>query len=168
MRHILVVDDDPDVRGVLKAALEASRIYRATDASDADEALAVIARDRPDAAIIDAVLPRVSGLQLAVRVLEERVPVLLVSGQPVVEKKLEEQGLRFLPKPFRLAQLLAETRALLAEAALRQEELDRQLRRLADNTSSLMEARFVVRKAVERSRESRLERQRRDQDRKGD
>jgi DNA-binding response OmpR family regulator len=168
MRHILVVDDDPDVREVLKAALEASRIYRATDAANADEALAVIARDRPDAAIIDAVLPRVSGLQLAVRVLENRVPVLLVSGQPVVEKRLEEQGLRFLPKPFRLAQLLAETRALLAEAVLRQEELDSQLRRLADNTSALMETRFTVRKAIEASQKSRLERQRRDKDRKGD
>jgi DNA-binding response OmpR family regulator len=168
MRHILVVDDDPDVRGVLKAALEASRIYRATDASNADEALAVIARDRPDAAIIDAVLPRVSGLQLAGRVLETRIPVLLVSGQPLVEKRLEERGLRFLPKPFRLAQLLAETRALLAEAAFRQEELDRQMRMLKDNTSTLMETRLIVRKAVEASRESRLERQRRDKDRMGD
>jgi two-component system, OmpR family, response regulator MprA len=168
MRHILVVDDDPDVCDVMKAVLEESGIYRATDVSNADEAVAVIARDRPDAAIIDAVLPRVSGVQLAGRVLGNGIPVLLVSGQPLVDKKLEEQGLRFLPKPFRVAQLLAETQALLAEAALRQEDLERQLRTLADNTSALMETRLIVRKAVETSRESRLERQRRDRDRKDD
>jgi len=61
MQHLLVVDDDAAVALVMQMALEAGGAARVTTARDATEALAVIGRDFPSAAIIDAVLPRTPG-----------------------------------------------------------------------------------------------------------
>src|SRR5215471_13498322 len=103
MRHLLVVDDDAAVADVMRLGLEADGTCRVTIAPGAAEALETIDRDRPHVAIIDAVLPRVSGLLLARTVIEIGVPVLIVSGDLAVQKGLAEAGCPFLLKPFPLA-----------------------------------------------------------------
>src|SRR5262249_14229197 len=108
MRHLLVVDDDAAVADVMRMGLEADGTCRVTMAPGATEALAAIERDRPDAAIIDAVLPRIPGLLLARTVIDLGVPVLIVSGDLALQKGLSEAGCPFLMKPFRLSQLAWE------------------------------------------------------------
>ena len=76
-------------------------------------------RDPPDAAIIDAILPGLSGLQLAHWSLSRGVPVLIVTGEPAVQRELQEIGCHFLKKPFSIAALRAETRALWDNATER-------------------------------------------------
>src|SRR5690242_1182140 len=118
MQHLLVVDDDAAVASVMRMGLEADGTCRVTTGPGAMEALAAIEHDRPHAAIIDAVLPQVSGLVLARTVIDLGVPVLIVSGEPGHQKLLLEAGCPFLLKPFRLAQLAAETRLLLDNATV--------------------------------------------------
>jgi DNA-binding NtrC family response regulator len=123
MRHILVVDDDPAISSLMQEALETDGSYRVTAFTTVQDALAVIERDRPDAALIDALMPEISGLILARRLLDVGIPVLLVSGHPGMEETLERAGCRFLEKPFRVGTLLAEMQALLDDAARRQADL---------------------------------------------
>jgi DNA-binding response OmpR family regulator len=134
MRHILVVDYDPGVSAVMQMGLEADGACRVTSALTAEDALRIIARDRPDAAIIAAFLPKLSGIDLASHALGRRIPVLLTCGHPETAVELERAGCRFLPKPFRIKTLLAETRALLDDAQQRGAALAIQLRRLVGKT----------------------------------
>jgi len=130
----LVVELDPGVSAVMQMGLEADGACRVTSAPTAEDALGIIARDRPDAAIIAAVLPKLSGIDLASRALDRSIPVLLTCGHPDTALKLEQAGCRFLMKPFRIKRLLAETRALLDDAQQREAALAIQLKRLVAGT----------------------------------
>jgi DNA-binding response OmpR family regulator len=157
MQHLLVVDDDPAVARTMQMALEADAARRVTAAGDAMEALAVIGRDFPDAAIIDAVLPRTPGLLLARTVVDLGVPVLIVTGEPTLPRHLAEAGCPFLLKPFRVSQLLAETRMLLDETAARRLEVGRALDRLLTARYELAEVTAETRRLVEESRRFRAQ-----------
>jgi DNA-binding response OmpR family regulator len=133
MWHVLVVDNDPAVAAMMTMALEMDGAYRVTTAASAHEALKVVGRDRPDAAVIDVVLPLISGLDLARRVFGWGIPVLLVSGHPVTAERLRQGGYRFLEKPFRIRRLITEIRMLLDHASQRRAELAALLRKLSES-----------------------------------
>ena len=145
MRHILVVDDEPAICDVVQMGLELDGTCRVTRALCADAALDVALHDRPEAAIIDAVLPNVSGLALARAVIDLDIPVLITSGEPEHQRQLTEAGCSFLPKPFSLSRLLVETRVLLDAASERQA-------RLAANLDGIFRARRELAKVVEQTR----------------
>ena len=157
MRHLLVVDDDAAVADVMRLGLEADGTCRVTIAPGATEALEAIDRDRPHAAIIDAVLPQVPGLVLARTVIDLGVPVLIVSGDPALQKGLAEAGCPFLLKPFHLSQLAAETRMLLDTATARKIEVARALDRMLAAKEELAEVTEQTRRLVEESRRFREE-----------
>jgi len=101
MQHVLVVvDDEPAICELMQTALEANGSCRVTPAFSAVEAVAILQRDRPDAAIIDAVLPQVSGLRLAIQALDLGVPVLIATGELATQAKLEAVGCPYLSNPF--------------------------------------------------------------------
>ena len=101
---ILVVDDEEGVRELVKAGL-GRKGYRVAAAASAEEALAMLEREEPDAVITDLRMPGLPGDELVARLKRERpmLPVLVISGygsmQNVVEviKKGAED---YLPKPF--------------------------------------------------------------------
>ena len=132
MRHILVVDDDIAVCEVMRMGLDADGTCRVTCAASAEEALAIALRDRPDAAIVDAVMPGVHGLALARTLIGIGVPVMIVSGEPGLQRRLAEAGCRFLPKPFRLSEIAVEMRLLLDDASRRTTDLAACFERLLD------------------------------------
>ena len=149
MQHVLLVEDHPDVRSALRTAFEADGIYRITTAADADEAGDVALRLRPDAALLDAVIPgRCSGLALARELISLDIPVLLISGEPQHLRRLADAGCRVLAKPFRLDTLFAETRLLLADAERRKADLAASLDRLLGTRAQVSrlidEARSIV------------------------
>ncbi|MEO7111722.1 MAG: response regulator [Polyangiaceae bacterium] len=107
-RHkvILVVDDEDDVRELLRVMLEREG-YRVECARDGDEGLAVAKSLRPDLVITDHVMPGLSGKQL-VRAMRETpalavTPIIMVTGAPASEALSDAQGAvdvkAFLPKP---------------------------------------------------------------------
>jgi CheY-like chemotaxis protein len=119
-RHgtILVAEDDPAVREVMRLMLESAG-YRVVIAVDGAEALELVrARMHSlDLVISDVVMPRLGGRELSRALREERpeLPLLLVSGYADPDAgKREPIGEALLSKPFSRADLLARVRLLLA------------------------------------------------------
>jgi len=82
-KYVLVVDDEADVRGYLRSALEDAGFLVET-ACDGLEALEIIRRDPPDLVSLDLVMPRHSGAKLYRELQKDKVlskiPVLIVTG----------------------------------------------------------------------------------------
>jgi DNA-binding NtrC family response regulator len=123
MRHVLVVDDDVAVSEVIRMGLEADGTCRVTSAASAEEALAIVRCDRPHAAVVDAVMPGVHGLALARTLIGLGIPIMIMSGEPGLQRQLTEAECRFLPKPFRLLEIAVEMRLLLDDATRRAMDL---------------------------------------------
>lgn len=66
MSRVLVVDDDPDIRIVVRATLEADGHEVVGEAGDGHEAVALIPVVRPDAVVLDVMMPRLNGLDALV------------------------------------------------------------------------------------------------------
>jgi len=115
--RILVVDDDRAVRESLRRSL-AFNGYTVELAEDGVEALERIARDRPDAVVLDVMMPRLDGLEVCRRLRStgDDLPVLVLTARDSVSERvagLDAGADDYLPKPFALEELLARMRALL-------------------------------------------------------
>lgn len=104
---ILVVDDEPVVRALLRAALEpaGSRIVEALDGS---EALEAAWRERPELVLLDVGLPKLSGLDVcrALKTNPEPPRVLLITGNPDLAAIDTCGADGIVTKPFRPDELL--------------------------------------------------------------
>ena len=115
---ILVVDDERAVRESLRRALELEG-YVVELAQDGEEGLARIRREpRPDAVILDVLMPGIDGLETCRRIRTGgvSVPVLMLTARAEIDSRvagLDAGADDYLPKPFALAELLARLRALL-------------------------------------------------------
>jgi two-component system, OmpR family, response regulator MprA len=113
MGHVLVVDDQEDVRSLLTLVLqlEGHDVATAVDGADA----VTKATDRlPDAIILDVMMPRVDGLtalrRLRAAPLTAKVPVLLLSGKTTaidVDTGISAGADGYLAKPFEPDELVA-------------------------------------------------------------
>jgi PAS domain S-box-containing protein len=118
---LLVVDDEPVVRRWMARAL-ASCGYQVIEASDGEEALALIARQRPQLVICDAIMPRMGarGVLTALAGQPHAPPVIVTSGYgPGVLDHLAERPAALLTKSFTLVELTRCVRAVLDRAAAR-------------------------------------------------
>jgi two-component system response regulator MprA len=115
--RILVVDDDRAVRESLRRSLSFNG-YSVTLAEDGIEALTAIAGERPDAVILDVMMPRLDGLEVCrqLRSTGDDLPILVLTARDSVSERvagLDAGADDYLPKPFALEELLARMRALL-------------------------------------------------------
>ena len=115
--HVLVVDDDRAVRESLRRSLEFNG-YEVSLAGDGAEALAGISSVRPDAVVMDVMMPRLDGIEAtrALRGVGNDVPILVLTARDAVGDRVEglDAGADdYLTKPFALEELLARLRALL-------------------------------------------------------
>ncbi|NKC32542.1 hybrid sensor histidine kinase/response regulator [Falsiroseomonas selenitidurans] len=121
--HVLLVDDAPAVLLTLGHFLTGAG-YTVTKASGADEAMRIVAGAAPlDCVVTDYAMPGMSGVELLVRVMEQRpgLPVLVVTGYPTVERLRNlPDHVQILRKPFLRAELLRRVGALIRRAAERQ------------------------------------------------
>ncbi len=114
--HILVVDDDQAVRDSLARSLQYSG-YEVSTAVDGVDALAKLSGARPDAVIMDVMMPRLDGLE-ATRMLRSNgndVPILVLTARDAVNDRvdgLDAGGDDYMAKPFALDELMARLRAL--------------------------------------------------------
>ncbi|MDT5080183.1 MAG: two-component system, OmpR family, response regulator MprA [Mycobacterium sp.] len=119
--RILVVDDDRAVRESLRRSL-AFNGYSVDLAQDGQEALEMITRERPDALVLDVMMPRMDGLQVCrhLRSTGDDLPILVLTARDSVSERvagLDAGADDYLPKPFALEELLARMRALLRRTA---------------------------------------------------
>jgi two-component system response regulator MprA len=116
--RILVVDDEPAVRESLRRALSLEG-YDVELAADGAEALdAVAGHADPDAILLDVLMPRVDGLEVARRLRAKgmRTPILMLTARDEVQDRvagLDAGADDYVVKPFALEELLARVRALL-------------------------------------------------------
>ena len=114
---ILVIDDDPDVRGFITASLD-DYGYRVRDAADGTEGLAKFAEERPDLVVLDYAMPGLSGGEVAARILKSvpGQPILFVSGYSESEAIIRAAPhAQTLAKPFRPDALDAAVREALGQ-----------------------------------------------------
>jgi two-component system, OmpR family, response regulator len=121
MRHVLVVDDDPSLRDVVRNYLETQN-FQVTTVPDGHGMTRVLADKAVDLIILDLKLANEDGLDL-MRGLDQGldVPVILVTGHRRDETDrvvgLELGADDYLVKPFGLRELLARVRAVLRRSA---------------------------------------------------
>jgi two-component system OmpR family response regulator len=117
MTRILVVDDDPEMLGLVGASLRGEG-YEVTAVSDGVAALIAAAADAFDAAAIDVMLPEMTGFEICRRLRQSgrMFPVILVTARDAVDDRifgLDSGADDYLTKPFALAELHARLRAQL-------------------------------------------------------
>jgi two-component system response regulator MprA len=117
--RVLVVEDDPGVRDSLRRSLTFNG-FTVITASDGVSGLAAATAttDRPDALLLDVMLPGMDGLEVCrrLRAAGDDLPVLMLTARDEVADRvagLDAGADDYLPKPFALEELLARLRALL-------------------------------------------------------
>jgi CheY-like chemotaxis protein len=112
--RVLVVEDDPVLRGLYRAMLGAE-LAEVVEAGDGGEGLEAFARHRPDVVVSDLRMPRMDGLTMVRRLLDQgQAPaVVFVTGtgfalddSPEGARLMQENGFRLLQKPFGKNELL--------------------------------------------------------------
>lgn len=112
----LVVDDEPQIRRLLRVTLEANG-YRVFDAATGNDGVAQAALRKPDVVLLDLGLPDLDGLEVLKRIREwSQVPVLILSVRDEEGEKiaaLDSGADDYVTKPFNSGELLARLRAAL-------------------------------------------------------
>lgn len=119
---ILVADDDPKVRELLRIFLEKSG-YRVLLAGNGIEAISMAQESVPDVILVDVMMPQMDGFEVCRQLRNDtrigHVPILMLTSRSALGDKLSgfESGADdYVTKPFDLDELLARIRALLRRA----------------------------------------------------
>ncbi len=126
--HILVVDDEPDIRGLVKEILEDEE-YKVVMAENGAAARQALRDRRPDLILLDIWMPDVDGISLLKEWSEGDglpCPVIMMSGHGTVETAVEATRLGaydFLEKPLSLAKLLLTVERALEVDKLQMENI---------------------------------------------
>jgi two-component system OmpR family response regulator len=115
--HLLVVDDEPNIRELLSASLRFAG-FTVTTAASGGEAIDRVRSDRPDLVVLDIMLPGMDGLEVVrqLRGVGLEVPVLFLTAKDAAEDRvagLTLGGDDYVTKPFSLDEVLARIRAIL-------------------------------------------------------
>ncbi len=124
--HILVVDDEPQIRRFLRTSLSAQG-YRISEVASAGDALAAIAKEEPDLVVLDLGLPDMDGLEVIGKVrASSQVPIVVLSIRGDEQGKVRALDLGaddYVTKPFGMDELVARVRAALRHRLQRQGEI---------------------------------------------
>ena len=116
---VLVADDDQQIRSLVTMLLQEDG-HHVLSASDGLEGLEISRQYQGpiDLVIADVEMPRLNGIDLCVRLCEERpgIKLLVMSGADTSGDAAKSAELPFLPKPFDIQTLLARVRAVLADS----------------------------------------------------
>ena len=127
MHQVLVVEDEPDIRHVLRVLLESER-YRVVEAATAQRADIEARSHKPDLLIVDLGLPDGDGLEVIRRVRAwSPVPIIVLSARTLESQKiaaLDAGADDYVTKPFSAGELLARVRAALRRSVRRLAEAE--------------------------------------------
>ena len=154
--RILVIDDEPQIRRVMRAALSATG-YEVSDARSGEEAVEKLGDERFDLILLDVNLPGMSGMD-ACRVIRHEtlvpdVPIIMLTvrnAEKDIVEALDAGADDYVVKPFGTPELLARIRAALRRAPLPQDSAPQRIS-LKD-----VEVDFLSRQVTVRGRNVRL------------
>lgn len=127
--HILIVDDEPDIRNLLKEILE-DEGYEISVAENGESARQARRMRRPDLILLDIWMPDTDGITLLKEWSEGSgfdTPVIMMSGHGTVETAVEATRLGaydYIEKPLSMAKLFLSVRRALEAAKLKQENVE--------------------------------------------
>ena len=115
--RVLVVDDDPQVRELVRVNLELEG-YTVREAGSADEGMQALAEAAPDLILVDVMMPQVDGWEMLRHIQEQYgsagIPVVMFSGKAEAGEEAASRGAQgFVGKPFDLQRLIDQTKSLL-------------------------------------------------------
>ena len=120
---IFIADDDPDLRDILHAILEPAG-FSVVEAADGESALHAIRSQPPDLAILDYMMPRLTGPQVCEQlkqdVLLRHLPIIMLTGKGEVQDKvygIDAGADDYMVKPFEPEELLARVKMVLRRTA---------------------------------------------------
>ena len=109
--RVVVIDDDPDLRQLIKLTLEFTSGWRVDVAAGGEEGIALVRNVRPDAVVVDLMMPGMDGYEVSRRLTTDRatasIPIVLLTAR----KEIDDQRMRVagaagvLFKPFEPEQL---------------------------------------------------------------
>ena len=121
---VLVVEDDPDIRELLKFTLERAGL-KVVEAESGEDALTVLDGPQPSVIIIDWMLPGINGVELTQRLrkdpLTSAMPLIMLTARGEEADKLKsfDSGIDdYLTKPFSPKELVARVKALIRRSGL--------------------------------------------------
>ena len=114
---VLVVDDDPGVRELVRVNLELEG-YSVLEAGSAEQGMQALEDESPDMILLDVMMPQVDGWEMLQRVQERfgpgGIPVVMFSGKAEAVEEAASRGAQgFVGKPFDLQRLIDQTKSLL-------------------------------------------------------
>lgn len=122
-KTILVVDDEPQIRSLVKSVLSRRR-HRILEASDGVEAVEVFERPgvKIDLILTDVIMPRMDGIELAGRASSQspKLRVIYMSGKceaDAVRRDVDTKGFGFVRKPFDIGELDRKVNQFLVKPA---------------------------------------------------
>ena len=122
MFHVLIVDDDKNIRFLMREVFEMEH-YVVFTASNGVEALKIMESEHVDIAIVDIMMPEMNGYEFVqtLRTFKKEMPVLMVSAKQLTEdrKKGYSVGIDdYMTKPIDTEELLMHVKALLRRAMI--------------------------------------------------
>lgn len=125
---ILIAEDDADIRDLMKLYLE-SEGYEILCSGDGEEAMAMIEQYNPQLAILDIMMPSMTGLEVTQHLRKKTMmPILILSAKGQDQDKILGLNMGaddYMAKPFNPLELVARVKALLRRAAAQMSELKR-------------------------------------------
>ncbi|MCM8766112.1 MAG: response regulator [Candidatus Omnitrophica bacterium] len=118
-KRILIVDDEPDVRDVLRIVLEAEG-YEIIEAGDGEEGLEKVSKRPPDLIILDFMMPKLNGPEVCQEIKKDillrYIPIIMLTGRGEISDKIKgiDAGADdYIVKPFEPTELVARVKMVL-------------------------------------------------------
>jgi len=116
---VLIIEDESDVVDLIRYNLKKAK-FRVLTAQDGAEGFSMAVTDRPDAVVLDIMLPRLNGFEVLKKLKadsrSESIPILILSAKGEAESRIKGLQLGaddFMPKPFSPKELVLRIQALL-------------------------------------------------------
>lgn len=115
MRKVLIVDDEEKIRELIRMNLELAG-YKCDEAEDGEMALEKLNKFSPDLALLDIMLPKKNGYEIAQSFIKQNVPIIFLTAKDSVTDKVK--GLKlgaddYIVKPFESMELLVRIEVVL-------------------------------------------------------
>ena len=114
--RLVIVDDAPFIREVLRHIFASTEIEVVAEAHDGEEAIEVVRKHSPDVVLMDIVMPRKSGIEATIAILKSQPEIKIIACSTVdqnsmVMRALEAGCCNYITKPFKADDVLKAVRS---------------------------------------------------------